>query len=67
MENFTHDTAITSLAQSLDQPAIRFWFLLALGAGALIAIFVGLLWAMTRPRRAYRMLVRRVRASRGLA
>lgn len=54
------DQTLTALAQSLDTPSIRTLFILALVAGGLIA---GAWWVLTRPKRAYRMLMRRAKAA----
>lgn len=58
----TEREILTAFAASLDDRTLLPWLLFALVAGGAIA---GLWWCMTRPRRALRMLMRRVQASRG--
>lgn len=66
LRDLTHDQAITDIAKTLDDPALRVWLMAAL---MLAAILFAAHWVVTRPRALrlrvqHRRLMRRVQASR---
>lgn len=65
LRDLSHETALTDIAKTLDDPALRAWLMAAM---ALCAILFALHWLATRPkalrlRVQHRRLMRRAKAS----